>query len=189
MNNVLSDCESSSCTLKNLQDLAACFNRPNVPPTLSTKAVAVFCKQFVSHDFNPEKKLSASLAQTREFALTSFLALAKVPDEEPSLPIEEVRPILRRSWPTMWRWIRYFFESQSGVGPGPGVWTQSASEAVKLISGILSVIASDKTVFWPAIKDDGLLEFLVKIWAMSSSPSFEEHSCPRAFSQRISSCY
>ncbi len=155
--------------------MAACFNRPNVPPALSTKAVAVFCKQFVSRDFNPEKKLSSSLVQTRAFVLTSFLALANVPDEGPSLPIKEVRPILRRSWPTMWRWIRYFFfEFQSGV------WTQSSSEAVKLISGILSVIASDRTIFRSAIKDDGLLEFLVKLWAMSSGPSFDEHTHIRA---------
>lgn len=145
----MSDTDSSSCTSRNLQDLYVWFLRPDVPPALATKAVAVFCKQFEFSDFNSEDILPSSLAQRRNFALASFLAFANVTDRglTGTLVLDEVQPIFRRSWPNIWKWIQYFFfEFKSGLGSR---WPLSASDTVRHITGVLWLVAGMKSFSSP----------------------------------------
>ncbi len=142
---------------------------PKLPANYAADAVTTLCTVLDVPAFPPEQPLPASLTSTRPLVLEFLLGLAKIPV---SVLLDEQYPslgVLERNWPTICNWMQYFFHdftTSQDTKSSSSMEDQSPTPVMTSISTIIyNIFSSDDEVFKRlTIKDDSLINLLVKVW-------------------------
>ncbi len=132
------------------------------------EAISTLCAILDVPAFPPEQHLPSSLYSSRMQALYSLVGLAQIPESVLSDEHSPSHRILEQKWPMIFNWMQQFhFElitSQypKSSDPSKDIWPPIIATAVPTI--ISNVVNHDEVFKRLMIKDNDLLNLLVKIW-------------------------
>ncbi|KLO10954.1 hypothetical protein SCHPADRAFT_942429 [Schizopora paradoxa] len=129
-------------------------------PDLVTEATTMFCTHLEPSPLYPEKPLSSSLTQRRPRALNALASIGNIADAVVADPKAAVHSVIRRSWPDILNWMRYFYYEVTTATPKSDL----EQTVIVIIASVVMKVARNRPLFVRAVTKDDLLNLIIKDW-------------------------
>ncbi len=160
-------------TVEGISNLSGLMTK--FPTIYVAEAVTILCASLDVPAFPPEQPLPSSLMSTRETMLCSLIGLSRIPENAPLDQTSSWSRILERQWSAIWNWARYFYhEATATAAPS---WLSPRMRALwpyvlQIVPDMIAKVACGDGFKRLTIKDNELLNLLVKVWLKLDDKSY-----------------
>ncbi len=150
---------------KSLQDVIALSRIiHDIPLQFAEEAIFMVCACLDGPTFNPQQPLPSSQDERVKLALFALINITNIHEMvlRSARASGRLEVVPTRSWPSIWRWLQYFFYNDNAFVSAKSPEDKSFTNSLELVSAVLAQIDSEQVT--KAMTDDGLFEMVVKVW-------------------------